>query len=139
MSVEIHYLREAGMVTAYVGDGDPYDPNNADATIIALAERFYQSRGATFSGWVVRGEISRSYSDPIPNKASALAQLYDLAAEEAVKFERPRLLDLPAPQHVEFCGAKHYVPWPVDMSKFCILSGAHDKHRDSLGREWINE
>jgi hypothetical protein len=49
------------------------------------AERYYQSEGASFSGWVVRSlRDKHSYSDPIPNKKQAIKALlnWDLQVEE---------------------------------------------------------
>lgn len=47
------------------------------------AERFYKSRGAAFSGWVVRDSTDQfSYSDPIANKADAIKSMRAKFAEE---------------------------------------------------------
>lgn len=48
------------------------------------AERYYQSEGARFSGWIVRVVDDRySYSDPIPNKAEAAEVLLSWTVERA--------------------------------------------------------
>jgi hypothetical protein len=45
-----------------------------------VAERFYKSDGASFTGWIVRTKIgSRNYSDPISNKRDALRLLTEWA------------------------------------------------------------
>jgi hypothetical protein len=41
------------------------------------ATRSYLSRGDYFSGWIVRCERDRSYSDSIPTKAEALQVMVD--------------------------------------------------------------
>jgi hypothetical protein len=42
----------------------------------AEAVRYYLSEGSSFSGWIVRSVHNRySYSDPIPTRAEAVAEL----------------------------------------------------------------
>jgi hypothetical protein len=82
----VKYLNEPGLVTAYVGEGDPYGLRNTRAAVLATATRFTLAEGASFSGWVVRNEVDGSYSDPIRLRTDALAQLRDIAAEQAPKF-----------------------------------------------------
>lgn len=47
----------------------------SDGEEIANARRFYKADGSPFSGWIVRSLIDGSYSDPIPTKRAALAEL----------------------------------------------------------------
>lgn len=82
----IKYLREPGLITAYIGH-DPYAPQS-DSVILATAERFYRSRGASFSGWVVRDDRG-GYSDPINGRADAMAELRRVAAEIAPRYVEP--------------------------------------------------
>ena len=47
----------------------------------AEAERYRKSEGSSFSGWIVRSTTDQfSYSDPIPNKASAIKHLLEWSA-----------------------------------------------------------
>jgi hypothetical protein len=50
-----------------------------DIVLVAEATRYYQSEGATFSGWIVVS--GRLHSDPIPNKPEAMAQLRLIVAD----------------------------------------------------------
>ena len=52
-----------------------------DGTILAHADRFTLSSGATFSGWVVRTDFTGNYTDQIANKPRAIKQLIDMAKE----------------------------------------------------------
>lgn len=79
----VQYLADPGLITAYVGEGDPYGLNNNRAAVLATAVRYTLAEGASFSGWVVRNEVDGSHSDPIRLKRDALAQLRDIAAEVA--------------------------------------------------------
>jgi hypothetical protein len=44
-----------------------------DIILVAEATRYYQSEGATFSGWVIAS--GRNSGDPVPNKPEAMAQM----------------------------------------------------------------
>lgn len=72
MAPHVRYHHERGTVTAYLGQGNPYD-ESAGCVILGTAERFMLKHGAGFSGWVVR--VGRDYSDPIALKADAVAGL----------------------------------------------------------------
>lgn len=84
---------DQGVITTAVWVSDPaIDPAVAlenilrtdlpyEVEVIAEATRFYKRDGAGFSGWVVSAGGGLSYSDPIPNKREAMAQLCHDVAE----------------------------------------------------------
>jgi hypothetical protein len=79
----VRLLTEPGLVTAYIGTGDPYALDDK-AIVLATATRFTRREGADFTGWVVRNAHSSSdYSDPIARKADALRLLRAMAAKLA--------------------------------------------------------
>jgi hypothetical protein len=83
-----HYLSESGLITAYAGDGDPYDPADDKTTIIATATRTRVFRpGGALSPmvWVVRSATGHA-SDPIPTRKDALAELRKIVVETAHRY-----------------------------------------------------
>lgn len=79
----VHILTEPGLVTAWIGTGDPHSVTSDDAMVLVTAVRYTRAEGATFSGWVVRNERDGTHSDPIRLRADAVRQLRDMAAEIA--------------------------------------------------------
>ncbi|MFJ5951399.1 hypothetical protein [Streptomyces noursei] len=86
-AAHVQIIHEPGQVTAlYIPDPEmARDPRTVldamasewrkyeDVEVVAEATRFYQSQGASFSGWVIRS--GPHHGDPIPNKREAMAQL----------------------------------------------------------------
>lgn len=73
----VKYLHTPGLVTAYIGDGDPYANDNdpgapPGSVILATAARYTKREGAERAGWVVSGGDD---SDVIPRKADAMVTL----------------------------------------------------------------
>ncbi|MEU0493526.1 hypothetical protein ABZ249_30230 [Nocardiopsis sp. NPDC006139] len=90
----VHIIDDGNTLTA-IWIADPEKAKNPRATYnapltyesqddyetVAEATRYYKTRGATFSGWIVRDATGNHSTVPIPTKAKAMQALKQVVAE----------------------------------------------------------